>query len=252
MQLNPLLSGTSLVLISAISMTGIPAASAAYQFIELENSWTCEGNFNGNNGNGLCFPRSTINPGTPYKYYRGDVQSGVFTGRGVLVYSNGDRYEGQMRNGRPNGRGTFINVANSERYSGDFRNGEFYGRGNYTYKNGATYQGQFAGSQPHGLGTLTFRDEQARRTYTYRGRFYLGVVNGNGTMRSSDNIVCNGVFYSNDFSGYAECAYPLGHPSGFKTYNGYVKNSQPDGKGTVVYQDGRSAAGEFRSGQRIL
>lgn len=243
---------SKLALFTALaSLTYSLPANASYQVIQLADGWQCEGNFNGNNGNGLCVQRETVDPGNPYQYYRGDVRSGTFTGRGTLVYENSDRYEGQMRNGRPNGKGTLIKVSNSERYSGDFRNGEFYGQGLYVFANGAKYQGQFAGSQPHGRGTFTFRDDQSRKTYTYQGRFYLGVVNGNGTITSSDNVVCNGVFYGNDFAGNGRCVYPLNHPSGFKTYDGRLSNGLPDGSGTALYQDGRSFSGEFRKGEAL-
>jgi hypothetical protein len=243
---------TKLALFSTL-MWIIPSSPvhASYTTITLNEGWKCEGNFSGNSGNGLCVQRETVDPGSPYQYYRGDVQNGTFTGRGVLVYDNSDRYEGQMRNGRPNGKGAFIKVSASERYTGDFRNGEFHGQGLYVFGNGAKYQGQFAGSQPHGRGTFTFRDDQARKTYTYQGRFYLGVVNGNGTITSSDNIVCNGVFYGNDFAGNGRCIYPSNHPSGFRSYDGHLKNGLPDGRGTAIYQDGRSFSGEFRKGEAL-
>ena len=41
-------------------------------------------------------------------------------GRGTRFYANGDRYEGEWREGKKHGRGTFF-YANGDRYEGEWR-----------------------------------------------------------------------------------------------------------------------------------
>ncbi len=250
-----LLGGAAIAVIAALAGLGTAApAWAEYGFITIGNSeggfWQCEGNFQGDSGNGLCVRRSEVNPGEAYKYYRGDIRNGTFAGRGKLVYENDDRYEGQMLNGRPNGYGTFISAENNRRYRGSFKNGEFHGRGEYTFANGSRYIGEFAGSQPHGRGVFTAYEDGKpdRPLYTYTGRFYLGTINGNGVVVSADNVRCEGVFYSNTLTGRGICTYPSG--SEFRRYDGELRNGRPDGRGVITYSDGRRPyAGEFREGK---
>lgn len=237
---------TFALLTTTMSLVGSLPAHARYGFIDLADGWRCEGQFQGNSGNGLCVQRDTVDPGNPYQYYRGDVRNGTFTGNGVLVYENNDRYEGQMRNGRPNGKGTFIDVTNNRRYVGDFRNGEFHGRGFYTFGNGSRYEGQFAGSQPHGIGTFRANTDDGNLNFIYTGRFYLGIINGNGTVTNADGSRCTGVFYGNDIVGYGNCTYPSGNF--FRSYTGELKRGRPDGRGTAVYNNGTRYTGEFRGG----
>jgi Uncharacterized protein conserved in bacteria len=88
----------------------LPARAAT---ITLEDGATCEGNFRGRTGTGICV-FSDVNPGNPYNYYRGQIRNGVPNGVGTFVYQNDDRYEGSVRNGLPNGSGVYI-FANGDR-----------------------------------------------------------------------------------------------------------------------------------------
>lgn len=236
----------ALGLLTTMGVVYMLPANAQSRVLVLADGWVCEGSFQGKNGNGICVQRENVEPGTPYQYYRGDVRNGTFTGNGILVYENNDRYEGQMVNGRPNGRGTFLDVANNNRYIGSFRNGEFSGRGIYTYGNGSRYEGQFANSQPHGTGTLRANTDAGRLAFTYTGSFYLGVINGNGVVIGADGTRCSGVFYSNSLVGRGSCTYPAG--SAFRSYTGELKDGRPNGRGTAVYNNGTRYTGEFRNG----
>src|ERR687885_749682 len=130
-------------------------------FLTLPDGARCEGQFQGSNGRGLCV-YSKVEGGSPYDYYEGEIRNGKPNGRGIFVYSNDDRYEGQVSNGKPNGRGMFL-FANNSRYEGTISNGEPNGSGTFTFGDGDRYQGRVLNGQPHGQGTLTYANGQVYR-----------------------------------------------------------------------------------------
>ena len=64
--------------------------------------------------------------------YHGQIRNGKRHGRGVFTWASGGRYEGEWHNGTPNGRGTKT-WASDNRYEGDFRDGKAHGRGVFTW-----------------------------------------------------------------------------------------------------------------------
>ena len=82
--------------------------------------------------------------------------------KGKFVYKNGDTYEGDLVNGRPNGNGV-QNDVNGHKYVGHFADGEPDGKGKLEIKNGDTYEGIFS----NGLKTGEFvvEDIHGRKYY---------------------------------------------------------------------------------------
>ncbi|MBD2326628.1 hypothetical protein [Alkalinema sp. FACHB-956] len=180
------------------------------------------------------------NPGSaPYKSYEGQMRNGIPNGRGILVYSNDDRYEGQVRNGIPNGQGMFL-FANNDRYEGGIKNGQPHGQGAFTMANGDRYIGSVKEGSPHGQGVFTFSNGSV-----YSGTFYLGQAKGQGVFVSK-GIRCQGVFFSSQLSGRGSCAYPAG--STYRSYSGELRGAKPEGRGVMVFADGKRFSGEFRDG----
>jgi hypothetical protein len=194
------------------------------------------------NGTGIC-TYALEQQGEAYDYYRGDVRSGIPNGKGVFVYKNDNRYEGQVRNGQPNGQGMFL-FANNDRYEGSFVDGVFSGSGKFIFTNGDRYTGQVRNGQPNGTGTLLFSGK------AFTGQFYRGHVNGNGVLTTENGVRCQGTFYNSSFMGKATCTYPKG--SSYKTYTGELRDGLPEGRGSVVYANGKQFSGEFRAGNPVV
>ncbi len=70
----------------------------------------------------------------------GSALSTVMSGHGVAAWANGDRYDGEWRDGQINGRGVAI-LANGNRYDGEWQNGLPNGHGSMMQANGESYDG---------------------------------------------------------------------------------------------------------------
>ena len=78
------------------------------------------------------------------KIYQGEVDdTGKPSGRGVMCYPDGRRYEGDFRDGAASGKGSLL-FANGNFYRGEFQQGKMHGTGRMTYYDGTEYTGQWA------------------------------------------------------------------------------------------------------------
>lgn len=75
----------------------------------------------------------------------------------VVVYQNGDRYEGEAENGIRSGRGRYC-WNDGSCYEGDFYESRPHGRGKMTWTCGTFYIGDFFAGRLHGAGTLFWPD----------------------------------------------------------------------------------------------
>ena len=87
--------------------------------------------------------------------WSGACRNGVGQGAGVLLWIEngrlGDRYDGELRDGKQTGRGV-ITAADGKSYDGSFRDGTMNGHGIYTYANGDHYDGEWRNGKPNGIG----------------------------------------------------------------------------------------------------
>jgi len=86
------------------------------------------------------------------------------------------KYEGEIKNGFPNGQGT-LTLSDGEKYVGEFTYGVFHGQGILTYPNGDKYGGEWKDGFPNGQGTETYPN----------GGKYLGSWKG--------GLKWNGIYY---------------------------------------------------------
>jgi hypothetical protein len=89
--------------------------------------------------------------------WSGGCRDGHLDGRGVLEWHYDgrvvERYDGEFRDGRQVGHGTYDNGVDGRHYEGDFRAGRLTGRGVMTWRDGARYDGDFVDGRAHGEGT---------------------------------------------------------------------------------------------------
>lgn len=102
----------------------------------------------------------------------------------AIELENGNRYEGPLKNGLPNGRGKLTYSENDPRksYEGNFVNGELEGTGLMTWRNGQTYEGQFHNNNIEGAGTMRIKKDNGVIEIR-SGNFRDGKLDGNGKIQ---------------------------------------------------------------------
>ena len=143
-----------------------------------------------------CFGRyvSELNDTFKGDVYEGEFRNGVPNGQGSSVSSRSGIYVGEFKNGKTNGHGTNI-FNNGDKYVGEWKDGNKHGHGTYEYSIGNKYIGEFKEGDKHGLGTWKFINGD-----TYFGEFKNDSYNGKGIFTfvngrpKKEGIFKNGVF----------------------------------------------------------
>ena len=87
--------------------------------------------------------------------WTGACRNGVGQGQGVLQWFEGgrlgDRYEGQLVDGKQTGHGVITSI-DGRSYDGQFRDGAMSGHGIFSFPNGDRYDGEWRNGRPNGVG----------------------------------------------------------------------------------------------------
>jgi hypothetical protein len=148
--------------------------------------------------------------------YLGQIKNGKKHGKGIMYYSDQSSYDGEWFNDLKNGHGV-QNLANGDKYEGNFKNNLKEGYGTYTFKNGRIYEGQFVKDVMEGKGRYKFPTGNE-----YIGEFQKGLFNGNATF-----------LYSNG-----------------DRFEGQYKNGKKSGKGIYYFKSGERFEGEWLKDER--
>lgn len=192
-----------------------------------------------------------------------------------IVFQDGSKYIGQMKDGIRHGHGRFINPDGSE-YCGEFRNGEPHGKGivissdgrkkrvvyiggtmveasliNHTitedgcvfgeFVSNGRYTGWFKGNRikgyvPHGRGTMRYFNGSV-----YTGQWRNGKMHGNGAITWDDSSKYSGEWLEGKRTGYGTYTWPNGD-----TYVGRWKENEMCGEGIYYHHDGRIQKGIWK------
>ena len=74
-----------------------------------------------------------------------------------MIYENQDVYSGSWRDGKKDGKGTYIFKETGMKYVGAFKNGQMV-NGKWCYSNGTYFEGNFDNNQPKGKGSWHYVD----------------------------------------------------------------------------------------------
>jgi hypothetical protein len=100
---------------------------------------------------------SNVGESMPAGVYQGQCVKGKPEGVGEVRFSNGDRFNGEFKNGRIDGRGTWTSGTSGNTYAGSWRNGKRNGEGTYRWSQGSQqYVGEWADDKREGRGTFTW------------------------------------------------------------------------------------------------
>ncbi len=81
------------------------------------------------------------------------VQGNCTNGEGTVIYSSGNKYQGNFKDGKKHGFGRFIWTSGSK-YKGNWKMNKRDGYGEEFLSNGTRYKGQFSNDKKHGEGVL--------------------------------------------------------------------------------------------------
>ena len=74
--------------------------------------------------------------------YLGEIRNGVPEGQGTFTFSDGEKYEGEWKDGNEHGQGTYTSP-DGIKYEGEWKDGEFHGQGTITFPDGGKYEGEW-------------------------------------------------------------------------------------------------------------
>lgn len=95
----------------------------------------------------------------------------------TINFPDESKYVGEVKNGKPNGKGTLTYPDKGGKYDGDWKNGKYHGDGKLTYHDGGIYIGQFKNGKCDGYGDFKIRGGQK-----YSGNWKNGKYHGQGTL----------------------------------------------------------------------
>ncbi|OQR81382.1 hypothetical protein THRCLA_11784 [Thraustotheca clavata] len=199
-----------------------------------------------------------------------------------ILYANGDKFNGEIQQGRPWGNGT-CRYANGSVYTGEWVDGLRQGRGLFVDNDGTTFDGEWRNSQPckesiyveipltdptkrtsdkntivydngdiyvgemrqgkrHGRGKYTSKNSK----HSYEGEWDMDLRHGQGTMTSgSHDFIYDGAWVQNTRTGFGTCVI-----SGVESYSGQWYNNAFHGHGKYSEADGSVYEGEFLCGKK--
>ncbi|WP_442942294.1 protein kinase domain-containing protein [Nostoc sp.] len=110
-------------------------------------------------------PSSTTKPDIKFpdgtEYYGVKGKNSNLSGKGVMIFKNGSRYDGEFKNNQRNGCGIYLYPPSTSFYKdyvGQFVNDKFQGLGKIRWKDGNEYRGNFKAGTCEGQGIFQFAD----------------------------------------------------------------------------------------------
>ncbi len=203
--------------------------------IEFKNNVTYEGNLH----YGILDTQDSSQPCTLIfpdgTKYTGTMKNGEITGEGEYIFSNGATYKGQVLNGLRHGKGVYKSAGIF--FEGEWKNGLKHGKG-ILKKENMIYDGEWEKGIINGYGNIKW----LKTNNFYEGNFKNALLNGNGCMIWNDvNEKYLGQWENNFQNGIGVHLY-YENKGEFKMlrnrYFGEWKNGKRNGFGIFYYSNG--------------
>ena len=101
--------------------------------------------------------------------FNGDIKSFSGTLDTEMINAAGDKYIGQLKNGKPEGTGELLTAA-GDKYIGELKEGKPDGKGELLNASGDRYTGSFSEGLPHGQGTMVYTDGRTETGIWHHGQ----------------------------------------------------------------------------------
>lgn len=149
---------------------------------------------------------------------KSECEGNCENGWGTYVWEDGNRYEGNWKNGKKNGGGNLYFI-NGDTYFGNFLEDIFHENGTYTWSGGNFYKGEYKNGKMNGKGKYYNKDRILERKGTWIDDEYqtneTGCISGNCENGTGTYLWENG-----------------------QKYEGEWKDGKMDGTGTLYLENG--------------
>lgn len=173
----------------------------------------------------------------PHIALAGCVKGDCFNGYGTYDYPNGSSYVGEFMDGKPHGKG-ILYFSNGNKYIGHWAGSYREGEGRFVYSEGHEYRGQFLRDAFHGFGVMSYANGDR-----YEGNWAFDRPEGQGIYFFSNGQRYEGEFVEGRFHGEGIMHYTDG-----SRYEGSWQVGKQHGPGAWVYSDGRRSSGQWAEG----
>jgi hypothetical protein len=153
---------------------------------------------------------------------------------------DGSIYEGEYKNGKPNGHGSNTSHDNKIIYDGEWENGMRHGMGKLVVTNKYKYSGPFENNCFCGTGGILCDNEGN----VYEGDFEKGKFNGYGHYKMCNGDIYIGEFKDGLFHGKGQYNYKNGD-----LFDGIFKNGKKEGQGMLLKNNGEKLEGIFSNNE---
>ncbi|GMH65407.1 hypothetical protein TrST_g10128 [Triparma strigata] len=168
----------------------------------------------------------------------GSVSDEIFQGYGIIEWTSGDSYCGNLKDNLRSGFGVWKSADGTKEYLGNWVRGLREGWGVLTHPVGETYVGEFVSGKMEGVGRLTSANGDI-----YDGNFINGKYHGIGKFQKSNGDTFIGYSHEGDAEGLGVQVYA----NGFK-YKGYFSKNKRSGKGVAIYPNKSKYSGQWSEG----
>ena len=151
-------------------------------FSSKDNKYNYDGGWKDDKKNGV---------GTLFDYgdkYTGDFRNDKYCGNGTLCGKNGEIFECEFKDGKPNGLGR-VTIVNGDVYTGTFIQGKICGQVSIKFKKGGSYNGYYKDDKKCGYGCLITNEGDS-----YEGDFANDLYNGEGKLTKANGEIIKGIF----------------------------------------------------------
>jgi hypothetical protein len=191
-------------------------------------------------------PNKNTYEARPIEFKNGNIYNGNWNeniqmdGYGKLILKNenvlaeGVWDEGILKEGR-------IFLSNGDIYEGEIKNSTFNGKGKLIGKDGTFYEGEFKNGFKNGYGKIIYPDNSV-----YMGNFNEDNLDGKGEFEWKDGFLYKGIFRKNKLSGKGQ----ITNKKSGSNYEGEFNNNYFEGKGKFNFKSGSFYEGEFKVNKR--
>jgi len=184
------------------------------------------------------------------------VDGNCDNGNGTRLWKDSGYEKGTWKNGKLNGQGKqfFGNTSDftGDTYNGEFKDDKYDGKGTYNDKSiGSTYVGDFKNGQANGIGIVTFDSTSKFANQYYKGEWKDGKKEGYGTeffgtMGKYKNDKYIGQWKNDRMDGIGKYFFSTG-----SSYEGHWQNNLQQGDGIRIDKNGKAAKVHCETGDCV-